>query len=64
MKCRQTSNQIRRLSDTNRHLLTTTLKIENEILSFYKNLLGSAAHTLSATDPDVMSNGYTRNRNQ
>nr|XP_009780614.1 PREDICTED: uncharacterized protein LOC104229646 [Nicotiana sylvestris] len=39
-------------------------EVEEEILSFYKKLLGTAASTLPIVDPDVMQNGYTLNRQQ
>ncbi|XP_019242136.1 PREDICTED: uncharacterized protein LOC109222212 [Nicotiana attenuata] len=61
---KQARNHIGRLMDNTGQLLQSANEVEEEILSFYKKLLGTAASTLPIVDPNVMQNGYTLNRQQ
>ncbi|XP_019255085.1 PREDICTED: uncharacterized protein LOC109233666 [Nicotiana attenuata] len=61
---KQARNHIGRLMDNTRQLLQNANEVEEEILSFYKKLLGTAASTLPIVDPNVMQNGHTLTRQQ
>ncbi|XP_009798086.1 uncharacterized protein [Nicotiana sylvestris] len=64
VKNRQARNHIGRLMDNTGKLLQSAKEVEEEILSFYKKLLGTAASTLPIVDLDVMQNGHTLNKQQ
>nr|XP_016441106.1 PREDICTED: uncharacterized protein LOC107766773 [Nicotiana tabacum] len=64
VKNRQARNHIGRLMDNTGKLLQSAKEVEEEILIFYKRLLGTTASTLPIVDPDVMQNGHTLNRQQ
>ncbi|XP_019233129.1 PREDICTED: uncharacterized protein LOC109213752 [Nicotiana attenuata] len=64
VKNRQAMKHIGRLMDSAGQILQSNSEVEEEILSFYKKLLGTAASQLPVVDPEIMQSGYTFNRQQ
>ncbi|PHT66185.1 hypothetical protein T459_30610 [Capsicum annuum] len=54
MKVRQSQNYISKSMDISGHILHTKIEVEAKVRQFNENLLGSAAHSLPAIDPQVM----------
>lgn len=61
---KQTKNHIGSLINSARQIIQNTEDVEEEILRFYKILLGTAASTLLVIDPDVMQKGNVLSRHQ
>lgn len=57
MKERKATNSINILYNSVGTKLTTTTEIKEETKSFYMNLIGSAAHSLTGIDVEVVRNG-------
>ncbi|XP_070057781.1 uncharacterized protein [Nicotiana tomentosiformis] len=64
MKNRRAQNHINDLVSTKGRMLQTEKGIEEEILKFYKQLLGNANTTLPAIRPNIMNTGPILNRRQ
>ncbi|XP_075088341.1 uncharacterized protein LOC142170347 [Nicotiana tabacum] len=64
MKGRASQNQIKILIVDDGSLIKTAAGIEQEIVCFYKRLLGNSASRLPAIDPNVMKQGPVLTRNQ
>nr|XP_009623102.1 uncharacterized protein LOC104114380 [Nicotiana tomentosiformis] len=64
MKIRYSQNKIKSLIRNNGEVVQTKQEIEEEVLGFYKQLLGSATERLTAINPVVMRDGLLVNRKQ
>ncbi|XP_019246294.1 PREDICTED: uncharacterized protein LOC109225941 [Nicotiana attenuata] len=64
VKNRQARNHIGRLIDSAGQILQSATEVEEDILRFYKKLLGTTAPQLSVVILEIMQNGYTLNRQQ
>lgn len=64
LKNRQTQNKIRSLINANGGKLQQPEEIEEEVTSFYKELLGNVVDQLHVIDPTVMRRGNCLNRRQ
>nr|XP_009630155.1 uncharacterized protein LOC104120139 [Nicotiana tomentosiformis] len=61
---KQARNSIGRLITSTGQILQNPTEVEEEILSFYRGLLGTAATQLSAVNPQIIQNGHILNRRQ
>lgn len=64
MKGRRSQNYIKQLTSTTRRLLQRPEEIQEEIIGFYKSLLGSSQNYLPAINPNIMKEGPNLNRAQ
>lgn len=64
MKHRMAQNHISSLTIITGGLAQTDKEIEDEILQFYKNLLGTTSSSLPAIQPELLQRGATLNRDQ
>ncbi|XP_016478799.2 uncharacterized protein LOC107800158 [Nicotiana tabacum] len=64
LKSRQAQNRIKSLIDSNGDILQQPENIVEEVTSFYKKLLDSAADQLPAINPEIMKRGNVLNRQQ
>ncbi|PHT89720.1 hypothetical protein T459_04833 [Capsicum annuum] len=64
LRSRQSQNQIRRLISLEGHAISTAQEIENEMVHFYKELLGTSAQKLPMVNVDVMAYGPSLDRAQ
>ncbi|XP_070028931.1 uncharacterized protein [Nicotiana sylvestris] len=64
MKNRQARNNIGRITNSTGQILQSSTEVEEEILSFYRGLLGTTATQLPVVNPEMMQNGNTLNRRQ
>ncbi|KAH0776851.1 hypothetical protein KY290_008262 [Solanum tuberosum] len=64
LKSRIAQNKILRLTTTDGRMVNSSNVIEEEIIEFYKKLLGSCATQLPAANPMVMRAGPVLDRNQ
>ncbi|KAF3621032.1 hypothetical protein T459_08280 [Capsicum annuum] len=62
LRSRQSQNQIRRLISLEGHTILTEQEIENEVVHFYKELLGTSAQQLLMVNVDVMAHGPSLDR--
>lgn len=61
---RQAKNHISRLIDNAGEILQSANDVEEEILNFYKKLLGTTTSQLPVVIPKIMQKGYTLSRQQ
>lgn len=59
---RYSQNKIKSLIRDNGEMVQTKQEIEEEVLGFYKKLLGSSARNLPGINPMVMRDGALMNR--
>ncbi|XP_019244246.1 PREDICTED: uncharacterized protein LOC109224116 [Nicotiana attenuata] len=64
MKRRYSQNKVKSLIRANGEMVQTKQEIEEEVLGFYKQLLGSSAGNLPGINPMVMRDGDLVNRQQ
>ncbi|XP_019223582.1 PREDICTED: uncharacterized protein LOC109205329 [Nicotiana attenuata] len=64
VKNRHARNHIGRLTNNEGHILQNTKEVGEEILQFYKTVLGTAASALRVVNPDVIKSGIMMYRNQ
>nr|XP_016464091.1 PREDICTED: uncharacterized protein LOC107787086 [Nicotiana tabacum] len=64
MKNRQVRNNVDRLVISTGQILQSPAEVEEEILSFYKGLLGTAAKQFPVVNPEIMQNGHILSRRQ
>nr|XP_009763385.1 PREDICTED: uncharacterized protein LOC104215309 [Nicotiana sylvestris]XP_016465127.1 PREDICTED: uncharacterized protein LOC107788003 [Nicotiana tabacum] len=64
MKRRATQNQIKFLHDDKGRLINKPEDIEQEIVGFYKGLLGSSTNSIPAINPSIMRKGPGLTRSQ
>lgn len=64
LKRRQAQNYIKHLMSLSGIVLSNLDKVQQEVFSFYFSLLGTAAQSLPAIDPNVMNRGPVLTRSQ
>lgn len=64
MKNKQARNSINKLVTRIGQILKSSAEVEEEILSFYRGLLGTAATQLPTVNPEIMQKGHILTRRQ
>ncbi|XP_075105116.1 uncharacterized protein LOC142179325 [Nicotiana tabacum] len=64
VKEKHARNHIGRLTNNEGHILHNTKEVEEEILQFYKTLLGTTASALPVVNPDIIRSGNMLSREQ